>query len=232
MKGTLWMSIFAVALAVSMPGWGQQGPPLSEELKAIALDANGFQPLLADDLSNVRMAREGWSLKDGVLSSNEKGDLWTKERYANFVLDLEFKVVKGCNSGIFIRTDNRRNCVHTGIEIQVLDSHGKPKVGKHDCGAIYDIMAPKVNAAKKAGEWNRITITAQVITTSTIASITARVRGTTATSTGPCRPRRPRGRIRSRRAPARSSAASGPTRATARAATATPGAATGRPAAC
>jgi hypothetical protein len=46
-----------------------------------------------------------------------------------------------------------------GFEIQVLDSHGKAKVGKHDCGALYDALGPSSNAAKPVGEWNHMKLT-------------------------------------------------------------------------
>jgi hypothetical protein len=75
------------------------------------------------------------------------------------VLACDFKISKGCNSGIFVRTDNPKDPVQTGIEIQVYDTAGKEKVGKNDGGAIYDLVAPSKNAMKPAGEWNHIEIT-------------------------------------------------------------------------
>ncbi|MHC5055514.1 MAG: family 16 glycoside hydrolase [Planctomycetota bacterium] len=88
------------------------------------------------------------------------GDIYSKRRYCDFVLDLEFKVAKGTNSGVFIRVHNRRNWLHTGMEFQVLDSAHKNPPGKHDTGGIYDIQAPSENAMRPAGEWNRYVITA------------------------------------------------------------------------
>jgi hypothetical protein len=110
------------------------------------------------------IARENTSnaVEDGVLHIKPAGgDLWTKERFGDFVLDLDFKVDKGTNSGIFLRTDSIANWLHTGIEVQVLDSSGKENPGKHDAGAIYDVLAPSKNAMKPAGEWNHYTITAK-----------------------------------------------------------------------
>ena len=116
----------------------------------------------------------GWLLKgekplpstcvqDGALNPhfpNSGGLVYTKAVYGNFVLSCDFKVSKGCNSGIFLRVGNPRDEVQTGLEIQVLDSAGKARVGKHDCGALYDAQAPTKNAMKPAGEWNHIEITA------------------------------------------------------------------------
>lgn len=101
----------------------------------------------------------GWEIKDGAMSLVAKGGYaWTKESYGDFVLELEFKVSPGCNSGVFVRSDPK-NPVQGGFEIQVLDSHGKAEAGKHDCGAFYDALAPKVNAVKAPGEWNKMVIT-------------------------------------------------------------------------
>ena len=47
------------------------------------------------------------------------------------------------------------------LEVQVLDSAGKQKPSMHDCGSLYDMIAPSKNTMKPPGEWNRVTITAQ-----------------------------------------------------------------------
>ncbi len=86
------------------------------------------------------------------------GYIWTKEKFDDFVIDFDFKVSKKANSGLFFRT-NPRNAVQGGMEIQILDSYGR-KAGKHDLGALYDCAAPTKNAAKPAGEWQHMTLTA------------------------------------------------------------------------
>jgi hypothetical protein len=98
----------------------------------------------------------GWVVADGAMVRNESaGDIWTKDRFGNFVLDLEFKT-EG-NSGIFIRTDNPRDNVQTGIEIQVYKPVGRPST--HSCGAVYDAQAPTKDMVK-ANAWNHVVITA------------------------------------------------------------------------
>jgi hypothetical protein len=100
----------------------------------------------------------GWVVEDGVLSLKGKkvGDLWTKDRYGDFILELEFKTTG--NSGVFFRTDNPSNNVQTGIEIQVDVPHGKPD--KHSVGCIYDLVPPTTENAKK-DDWNTMKITAK-----------------------------------------------------------------------
>lgn len=121
---------------------------------------SGWRDVVADDLSNCDFNPGSWAVEDGVLTRKGGGSIWTKTQYADFVLDLEFKVDAGTNSGVFFRTADIKDSVQTGIEIQIHDSHGR-EPGKHSCGAVYDIQAPKVNAVKPAGQWNRMTIMAK-----------------------------------------------------------------------
>jgi len=98
----------------------------------------------------------GWVIEDGAISLKKGGGyLWTKNRYGDFVLDLEVKTTG--NSGVFIRTDKLNDPVQTGIEVQVDNPSAKP--GKHSFGSFYDLVAPKKNPAKK-DEWVRMVITA------------------------------------------------------------------------
>ena len=111
---------------------------------------------------------EGWTalkaanIEDGCINPFKSGNYVTyaKDKYADFVLACDFKLTKECNSGIFIRTGDPKDPVQTGIEIQVYDSKAE-KPSKHDCGAIYDLVAPSKNALKPLGEWNHIEITCE-----------------------------------------------------------------------
>jgi hypothetical protein len=99
---------------------------------------------------------KGWVVKDGALvRESAGGDIWTKDQFGDFVLTLEFKT-KG-NSGVFIRTSDPKDNVQTGIEVQVDVPQGKP--GKHSVGAIYDLVAPVKENAKK-DDWNKLAIAA------------------------------------------------------------------------
>ena len=78
--------------------------------------------------------------------------------HGDFVLDFDYKLSKGCNSGVFIRVGNLKDPVMTGIEVAIDDTTG---VGMHDPGALYDLVAPSSNTQKPLGEWNHMTITAE-----------------------------------------------------------------------
>jgi hypothetical protein len=141
--------VFLITLfAFSTVSTLQAGPP------------KGFVALFnGKNLDGWQAKKNGWAVEDGVLVRKPgSGYIWSKESFGDFVLDLEVKVSRRCNSGIFFRTDPK-NAVQGGFEIQVFDTTGKTKLGKHDHGALYDALAPSANPAKPAGEWDRFIIT-------------------------------------------------------------------------
>jgi len=119
-----------------------------------------YKPVFKEDLSNAVMPGDSkWVIEDGVLKPAPEGhgDIWTKERYGNFVLELDFKVPEKGNSGVFIRCGDLKNWINTTIEIQI---HATTDGTKHgQCGAVYDCLSPSKDATKKPGEWNHYVIT-------------------------------------------------------------------------
>ncbi|NOY82965.1 MAG: DUF1080 domain-containing protein [Kiritimatiellaeota bacterium] len=112
------------------------------------------------ELTKWQFKPDGWTVEAGTMALKPGGGyIWTREQFGDFVLDLEFKLAEKSNSGVFIRTADIRNPVQTGIEIQLLDTFGKVPPDKHDCGAVYDCLAPTQDAVKAPGEWNRMVIT-------------------------------------------------------------------------
>ena len=101
------------------------------------------------------------NVQDGAINPHKAGAYITyfEKPFDDFVLACDFKVSPGANSGIFIRTADQADPVQRGFEIQIHDSAGKPQT-RHSCGALYDAVAPSVDANKPAGEWNHIEITA------------------------------------------------------------------------
>jgi type 1 glutamine amidotransferase len=144
----------ADAMPIGNPAAGgkAEGPTTAED----------WRPLFnGTDLTGWTYKEEAWAVEDGVLTRKGGSDLWTQEQFGDFVLELEFKLDPQTNSGIFLRTADQKDCVQTGIEVQILDSFGKDPPDKHDCGAVYDCVAPAKNVVKKPGEWNHIVLTCQ-----------------------------------------------------------------------
>jgi hypothetical protein len=95
-----------------------------------------------------------WTLRDGGIMEGVKGhgDIITKEQFGGkFKLHVEFRVPyepggagqgRG-NSGVYVQGR---------YEVQVLDSYGLTSKN-NDCGAIYEVAAPKVNACKPPTVW-------------------------------------------------------------------------------
>ncbi len=99
-----------------------------------------------------RPGETGWKRFDAYL--------WSKKKYGDFVLELEYKHPEGGNSGVFVRVRDPQEPVTTGIEAQILDSYGKPEpLTHHDLGGIIKTVGPSKNMAKPAGEWNQMTVT-------------------------------------------------------------------------
>lgn len=83
-----------------------------------------------------------------------------ERQWGDFILSLDFKISKSCNSGVFVRTfpltpRPGKDVGFNGIEVQILDS---TTAGFHDTGAIYDLVKPTKNAMKPVGQWNHMVI--------------------------------------------------------------------------
>jgi Domain of Unknown Function (DUF1080) len=101
-------------------------------------------------------ARDGkepqWKLLDGGIMQADKLDIITKDKFdGTFKLHVEFRVPylpdkKGQergNSGVYVQGR---------YEVQILDSYGLESKN-NDCGAIYEVAAPSVNACKAPTVW-------------------------------------------------------------------------------
>ena len=102
-------------------------------------------------------------VQDGTLNPYKAGHymLVHTQQWENLRLSLDFKISKGCNSGVFVRTSSLtprpgKDVGFNGIEIAIDDT---AEAGYHDTGAIYDLVKPTKNAMKPVGEWNHIEIT-------------------------------------------------------------------------
>ena len=143
---------------------GKPDPELTdadiEALKVLAAKPEGYQPLVAPDFSNVQMKEGAWDCTDGVLTAKGGSDIWTKERYGDYILDLDFKCAGNTNSGIFVRCASIQNWLHTAIEVQIQQTDGGNT--RHNCGGIFDVKAPDKKALLyPVGQWNHYVIIAK-----------------------------------------------------------------------
>lgn len=145
----VWVGAFLAGLALAGPA-------------SHGAESEGWRDLLAGgDLAgwqdgSGKRPSPGWVVEEGALvRKGRAGDVWTKERFGDFLLELEFKT-EG-NSGVFIRTDDLKDPVQTGLEIQIYKPAEKPTKGT--CGAVYDCLAPTKEMCRD-GEWNWMSIMA------------------------------------------------------------------------
>lgn len=104
-----------------------------------------------------------WQIDQGAMKLTGKGggDILTKAQYADFELQLDWKIAEGGNSGIFVLVDETGNTIYAHApEIQILDNERHPdnKLASHRSGSLYDMIASPPQSHKKAGEWNQVRI--------------------------------------------------------------------------
>ena len=101
---------------------------------------------------------KGWEIQNGVLrvvpsggaESANGGDIITVQKYRNFILNVDFKITKGANSGIKYFVDpelNKGEGSAIGCEFQILDDKNHPDAklgvkGNRLLGALYDLIPP------------------------------------------------------------------------------------------
>ena len=102
-------------------------------------------------------------VEEGALNPHGCGGymLIHKEQWENFQLALDFKLSKGCNSGVFVRTSPLtprpgKDVGFNGLEIALDDT---ATAGYTDTGALYDLSKPTKNALRPLGEWNHLEVT-------------------------------------------------------------------------
>lgn len=116
---------------------------------------------------------EAWKIEDGAMvfyppESRPEGESYniiTRDSFQSFVLELEWRISPGGNSGVFwgIEENNKFGQPYeTGPEIQILDNQAHPDAKNgpvRQAGALYDMAAPEKDVTNPAGEWNQMTLT-------------------------------------------------------------------------
>jgi len=127
------------------------------------LDQEGKEITAAKAVTETVANPSGWVTKNGELINAKPhggNDLVTDQKFSDFELHVEFQGT--ANSGVYLQGR---------YEIQIDDSFGaKPMTvkenghtvqvfDKHQCGAIYGLIAPSKNMAKPAKEWQTFDVT-------------------------------------------------------------------------
>lgn len=125
-----------------------------------------------------------WTVEDGCIKfsgtgtgegqTGEGGDLIFARKFTNFILELEWKVSKGGNSGIFYLAQEVKTVREDGSEkyepiyisspeYQVLDNANHPDAflgvdGNRQSASLYDMIPAKPQNSNAFGEWNKAKI--------------------------------------------------------------------------
>ena len=106
-----------------------------------------------------------WTIdKDGVMTASKDNAIWSATDYEDFILDFDYKLDPGANSGVVIYAIDTANWIPGSIEIQLLDDNHerwKKDPPRLQNSSLYGHLGPKATPAKPAGEWNHMTVTAK-----------------------------------------------------------------------
>ncbi|MFY9556759.1 MAG: DUF1080 domain-containing protein [Blastocatellia bacterium] len=113
-------------------------------------DLTGWKVRNAKNVPPGRSQAAFWQVVDGVMQNMPRGtDIITQQKFIDFKLHVEFKMIEKSNSGVYLRGR---------YEVQIQDDFGK-EPESHRMGGIYGFITPSSNPAKKAGEWQALDIT-------------------------------------------------------------------------
>jgi len=152
----------AVTLALSATAFAADNAP-PEGFKALfnGKDFTGWQARQGGPESDEARAKwlENWKVADGVIRFDGQGPtLWTSEKFADFVLMVDWRFPKPGDSGIYLRGRAKSqvniwcNPMGSGEVWGYRTDQGQPEEVRKAC-------TPLENADKPVGEWNTFVIT-------------------------------------------------------------------------
>lgn len=117
---------------------------------ALALEP-GFESLFDGTTLDGWQHRGNWSVVNGEIACVKRGGPLTYEKAKvpdDFELRFDWKVAKGCNSGVYYRPAQ--------YEYQLLDNANSPygENPRQSAAALFFCMAPTKDVVKPFGEWN------------------------------------------------------------------------------
>jgi hypothetical protein len=127
----------------------------------------GFKPVSTKSLDGWQGAVANYEVIDGAIAckKGKGGVLFTAERFADFAVQLEYKVPPGGNNGLAIRYPGKGQASYDAMcELQILDDDA-PKYAKLDPrqfnGSAYGMAASHKGFQRPAGTWNFMLVTVQ-----------------------------------------------------------------------
>ena len=106
-----------------------------------------------------------WKVEDGLLLCTGAQGPWLRslKQYGDFNLRLQYRLMDGGNSGVYVRVpeDGSHHGDGNGVEVQILDD-GAARYRNLEpyqfSGSIYKIAPAAEHVSRKAGQWNALEI--------------------------------------------------------------------------
>jgi Domain of Unknown Function (DUF1080) len=142
----------AAWLAAGATASAGDAPPVAWHMLFDGKRVDGFRGWISGELP------KGWHVVDGTLAKEGSvEDLLTREQYRNFELELEWKIGKEGNSGVFYRGTREYDHLYwSAPEYQLLDDANAPdgRSPLTSTAAAYGLYAAPAGIVKPFGEWN------------------------------------------------------------------------------
>jgi hypothetical protein len=123
---------------------------------AISLYAGKAEDLSANWYRRGTQSPPDWNVSGDGVATPRGSDITSKQEFGDCYLHVEFRTPADA-SGNPVTSGNSGVGLQGRYEVQILNSYGhRPEA--HGCGALYSQTAPRVNASKKAGEWQSFDI--------------------------------------------------------------------------
>ena len=132
-------------------------------LPAFAQNADGFTSLFnGKDLANWTMLPgkvPAFEVADGAIETRARNgsDLFSVERFGNFIFRFEYLLSKVGNSGVVLRCDPS-NPWGTGVEVQLLAPWTPYRDDLHCTGSVYGYVAVTNRPDETTGIWHQMEI--------------------------------------------------------------------------
>jgi hypothetical protein len=157
-RAALTIAVLAFLLPACAPN---SSAAASETMTA---DTSSWRSLMGPDLGRLWRGYRADSIPsawhmvgDTLTKSVSTDDIITRQPYADFELELDWKLSSGGNAGIFYRATEEYDHIYwSGPEYQLLDDAGHPD-GRNRltaAGSSYALYPAEAGVVKPAGEWN------------------------------------------------------------------------------
>jgi hypothetical protein len=158
------IAVLALAAPIALHAQQQAGKPSTANTLTASEQKAGWK-LLFDGSTTTgwrgyksESVPPEWHVEDGTLTKSKPAhDLVTKDKYANFDLQFDWKLAPGGNAGVFYRGTEEYDAIYwSGPEYQLLDDKRHPdgKSRLTAAGSDYAVYASPAGFVHAADHWN------------------------------------------------------------------------------